>query len=101
MHNLAGPFITQQGMNFENRNPRNHLGLSLAVYPQSTKVGTYDQTHETVSEFRVKYFVEDLFRERLDKDTIELRVLEFFKDYDKTKDPHIQHMQKRLDQVKR
>jgi hypothetical protein len=37
----------------------------------------------------------------LDKDTIELRVLEFFKDYDKTKDPHIQHMQKRLDQVKR
>jgi len=41
--------------------------------------------------------VADLFREGLDKDAIEIRVLEFFRDYDQTKDPHINSMQKRLD----
>ena len=47
---------------------------------------------ETVAEFRVKQFVEDLFKEGLDKDQIEIRILEFFKEYDQTKDPQIHSM---------
>ncbi len=43
----------------------------------------------------------DQFKAGLDREQVENKVLEFFKEYDQTKEPQILKMQKRIDNLRK
>lgn len=52
-------------------------------------------------ELKVKEFVLGLFEKGLENDKVEHKIYKFFKNYDESKEPQIQKLQKRIEAIKK
>lgn len=50
---------------------------------------------------KVKEFVLGLFEKGLENDKVEHKIYKFFKNYDESKEPQIQKLQKRIEAIKK
>ena len=105
VNNVFGPFITQTGAPvFENTRQRNLVDISGGMHlkqPTTRASVEFGATQDSIMEYKVKEFVLDLFRKGFDEGQVENEVLQFFKNYDQSKEPSILKLQRRIDGIKK
>lgn len=52
-------------------------------------------------EFKIKEYVTDLFNKGFEKEKVEQKILQFFKDYDSSKEPQINRVQRKIEMIKK
>ncbi|CDW90797.1 UNKNOWN [Stylonychia lemnae] len=104
MAQFREPFITQQvptEINDQNIPNNNQDYTAKNLLQMQKNMISHEMLSQDSQDFKIKEFVQDLFKRGYSKEKIELKIAKFFKLYDLSRDERIDTLQRRLENQKR